>query len=94
MIVRLQWMEPESGQCLLDVPLTEQEANDLQNYLVQEGGGDYGVTIPSMSLVKKTKKNPLKVDMQGLADSVRYSTGENIFCHDFPLFLTNGIVRS
>lgn len=94
MIIRLQWEEPDYGDCLYDVKLSQQEVDDLIAYLKSSAGAEYGITIPSVTVVKKTHRDVEKVTVQELADSLRYSTGESIFSTDFNIFHSFGVDRS
>ena len=92
MILQLSWEEPETGKAFLDVPLSQNDVQDLIVYLKASCGVEYGISVPSVAIVKR--KGAEKVSVQELADSVRYSTGEGIFQTDCQLFVDYGIERS
>ena len=91
--VLLLWKEPEEGNATVLVDgLSKDDVTGLARWVEGDVGAEYGVTVPSLQLVEGEAGE--RTDVQGLADSIRYSTGEDVFRSDCPLFASRGVARS
>ncbi len=95
-VVSLYWLEPEEDSWIIGVTdATDQELREIQKWARVQAGEEWGVTIPSIRLSPGPVSDfQSKISLEDFAAAIRYSTGEEIYEEDCPVFAARGIPRS
>lgn len=94
LVVTLTWTEPTDGtHAILFPDGAEEEIAELDEYLRELHGSEYGETIARLGWHRK-KGDATDEDPWGdLALNVRYTTGEELYEEECPIFARRGIAR-
>ncbi len=101
--MKLVWTEPEPGKASKPFNLSPDEwatvelaVAEVKAYWDAAEPGAYGTTVVSISFSPARMERPskLQVALEFLAEQSRYTTGEDLYTIDIPVFAAAGIERN
>ena len=103
-ILTTKWEEPQSGTGAMCWELEGDARGDVEAaiewaraYWEEQDGGCWGSTIPECELHStgaRGEPTGAADALQMIADIIRYSTGEDLYGDDCPIFEKHGVLRS